>query len=37
MLDLNAFIDAEGTMSDRLQAQCIDAIGLALREENVSL
>ncbi|MCW8824956.1 MAG: pilus assembly protein PilM [Gammaproteobacteria bacterium] len=37
MLDLNVFLDIEGTMSDKLQAQCIDAIGLALREESVSL
>ncbi|NOR52150.1 MAG: hypothetical protein GQ470_05970 [Gammaproteobacteria bacterium] len=37
MLDLNAFLDVEGVMSSRLQAQCFDAIGLALREESVSL
>lgn len=37
MLDLNAFLDMEGTMSDRLQAQCIGAIGLALREESIAL
>ncbi len=37
MLDLNAFLDIEGTMSDRLQAQCIGAIGLALREESITL
>lgn len=37
MLDLNVFLDIEGTMSDRLQAQCMDAIGLALREESVAL
>jgi len=37
MLDLNVFLDIEGTMSDRLQAQCMDAIGLALREESISL
>ncbi|MDH3355351.1 MAG: pilus assembly protein PilM, partial [Chromatiales bacterium] len=37
MLDLNVFLDVEGTMSDRLQAQCMDAIGLALREESITL
>ncbi len=37
MLDLNAFLDVEGVMSDRLQAQCFEAIGLALREESVTL
>jgi len=37
MLDLNAFLDIEGTMSERLQAQCFDTIGLALREETISL
>ncbi len=37
MLDFNALLEAEGTMSNRLQAQCFDAIGLALREETLSL
>lgn len=33
MLDLNAFIECEETLSDKLQSQCLFAIGAALREE----
>lgn len=33
MLDLNALIECEETLSDELQSQCLFAIGAALREE----
>jgi len=34
MLDLNALLDCEQTLSDALQSQCLLAIGAALRQEN---
>lgn len=33
MLDLNALIESDETLSDQLQSQCLFAIGAALREE----
>jgi MSHA biogenesis protein MshI len=37
MLDLNAFIESEQTISDELQSQCLLSIGAALRQENRAL
>ncbi len=37
MLDFSTLLDVEGPMSHRLQAQCLDVIGLALRDENTTL
>lgn len=37
MLDLNALVECEQTLSDELQSQCILAIGAALRQENRAL
>lgn len=37
LLDLNAYIDSEQTLSDELQSQCLLSIGAALRQENKAL
>lgn len=37
LLDLNALLDCEQTLSDELQSQCLLAIGAALRQENKAL
>lgn len=37
MLDLNALIECEETLSDQLQSQCLFAIGAALRAETRAL
>lgn len=37
LLDLNALLECEETLSDQLQAQCLFAIGAALREERRAL
>ena len=37
MLDLNAYLEGEQSLSDELQSQCLLAIGAALRQENKAL
>lgn len=37
MLDLNAYLECEKTLSDELQSQCVLSIGAALRQENKAL
>ena len=37
MLDLNAYLESEQTLSDELQSQCALSIGAALRQENKAL
>jgi MSHA biogenesis protein MshI len=37
MLDLNAYLNSEQSLSDELQSQCLLSIGAALRQENKAL
>ena len=37
MLDLNAYLETEQSLSDELQSQCLLSIGAALRQENKAL
>lgn len=37
MLDLNAYLESEQSLSDELQSQCLLSIGAALRQENKAL